>query len=56
MNNRNFDLNCGRPASFPIPSQRWEDWDAELRSKFQPDVSLIVCIIPGNKNKSPLYD
>ena len=56
MNNRNFDLNCGRPASFPIGSQRWEDWDGELRSKFQPDVSLIVCIIPGSKNKSPLYD
>ena len=56
MNSRNFDLNCGRPACFPIASQRWEDWHNELRSKYQPDVSLIVCIIPGTKNNSPLYD
>lgn len=44
------------PRPFPIPSARWGDWDQALRSNLNPNVQIIVCAIPGQKQKSPLYD
>lgn len=51
-----FGLQCGMPRPFPIPSARWGDWDQALRSNLNPNVQIIVCAIPGQKQKSPLYD
>ena len=39
-----------------MPTNRAQDWKNELRRVLNPNVQLIVCIVPGARNKSPLYD
>jgi aubergine-like protein len=51
-----FQVVCEKPATFPIRSDRWEDWDAELRRRLNRNVQIIICILPGARGKSRLYD
>jgi aubergine-like protein len=52
----------GRPKCFSIPvarrGQEWQEWDRVLREKVTrgSGVQLIVCILPGSRGKSSLYD
>jgi hypothetical protein len=39
-----------------MPTNKAKDWIKELRGVNYQQVQLIVCIVPGARNKSPLYD
>jgi aubergine-like protein len=51
-----FEVQCQKPVIFPVRGDRWEEWDRNLREKLNPQVQLIVCILPGQRGKSRLYD
>ena len=53
---KSFQVACDKPAMFPVSSDRWADWDRVLRSILNPSVKIILCVLPGNKGKSKLYD
>ncbi|OMJ83571.1 hypothetical protein SteCoe_15480 [Stentor coeruleus] len=53
---KTFNVACEKPAQFSIASDRWEDWDRILRQTLNPGVKIIICVLPGFKGKSRLYD
>ena len=53
---KSFNANIDRPAKFSVGSENWNDWDRVLRSKLNPTVKIIVCVLPGSRGKSKLYD
>jgi aubergine-like protein len=53
---KSFQVSCDKPAMFSVQSERWQDWDRLLRSSLNPSVKIVICILPGAKGKSRLYD
>ena len=59
---RQFGFSGNSPACFSVPfarrGQEWQEWDRLLREKITrgSDVQLIICILPGSRGKSSLYD
>lgn len=51
-----YKVQCSKPALFGVKSDRWNDWDNLLKSTLNPGIKMIVCILPGNRGKSKLYD
>jgi aubergine-like protein len=49
-------FNAAAPGRFEIQSQSWAEWKSTLISKLNPSVQLIICVLPGPKNKAPLYN
>jgi len=53
---RTFRIDCSQPKKFPVRTENWSDWDRKLREVLNPEVDMMVCILPGNRGKSRLYD
>jgi aubergine-like protein len=53
---KTFHFACEKPAMFSVSSERWQDWDRVLRATLNPTVRFIICVLPGNRGKSRLYD
>jgi aubergine-like protein len=53
---KTFQFACEKPAMFGVSSERWSDWDRVLRSTLNPTVKFIICVLPGSRGKSRLYD
>lgn len=53
---KTFNVACEKPATFSVSSDRWEDWDRILRQTLNQSVKIIICVLPGYKGKSRLYD
>ncbi|CAG9312433.1 unnamed protein product [Blepharisma stoltei] len=51
-----YKVNCQKPAMFGVKSDRWNDWDQKLKESLNPQVQMIVCVLPGQRGKSRLYD
>ncbi|OMJ88066.1 hypothetical protein SteCoe_10049 [Stentor coeruleus] len=51
-----YKVQCQKPVLFGVKSDRWNDWEQILRSNLNPSIKMIVCILPGNRGKSRLYD
>ncbi len=39
-----------------MSTNKAKDWINKLRGVKYEEIQLIVCIVPGARNKSPLYD
>jgi aubergine-like protein len=50
-----FQVACRPPNLMSVSSARWADWDRLLRGIPQ-GVQMLVCILPGQRGKSQLYD
>mmetsp|Transcript_18130 Transcript_18130/g.32433 ORF Transcript_18130/g.32433 Transcript_18130/m.32433 type:complete len:775 (-) Transcript_18130:767-3091(-) len=50
-----YQVQCRPPNQMSVQSTRWSDWDRTIRG-IPPDVQMIVCILPGQRGKSQLYD
>lgn len=50
-----FQVQCRPPNLMAVPSTRWPDWDRLIRG-IPSEVQMIVCILPGQRGKSQLYD
>lgn len=51
-----FHVQSSPPNMLPLRgANRWEPW-RECISKADPSVTILICIIPGFKGKSPIYD
>lgn len=53
---KGFQVLCEKPAMFAVNSDKWQDWDRVLRASLNPTVRVVICVLPGNKGKSRLYD
>ena len=53
---KTFQFACEKPALFAVSSDRWQDWDRVLRTTLNPTVKFIICVLPGSRGKSRLYD
>jgi aubergine len=53
---KTYNVQSDKPAMFGVKSDRWSDWDTMLKANLNPSVKMIVCILPGNRGKSRLYD
>jgi len=52
-----FHIQCGPPALFPIQGgNRWPAWEETMKKNLRPDIAVVICVIPGFKGKSPIYD
>lgn len=52
-----FHIQCSAPALFPIQGgNRWPAWEEAMRKNLRPDVIAVICVLPGFKGKSPIYD
>lgn len=46
-----------QPAVFPVRGgMNPESWKKEIKSKLNNNVQAVVLLVPGQKNKSPIYD
>lgn len=50
-----YQVQCRPPNLMAVPSTRWGDWDRLIRG-IPPDVQMILCVLPGQRGKSQLYD
>lgn len=50
------NFNAGPPARFELQSQNWQEWRDSLMKNLRPSVELIICVLPGPKNKAPMYN
>jgi len=53
---KTFRVSAAPPASFGLSTNNWDEWEARLREVLAPDVQFIICILPGSRGKSKLYD
>jgi aubergine len=53
---KSFNVVCDKPAMFAVHSDKWQDWDRILRQNLNPTVKIVICVLPGSRNKSKLYD
>jgi aubergine-like protein len=50
-----YQVQCNPPNLMAVSSARWADWDRLLRS-VPAEVQMLVCVLPGQRGKSQLYD
>lgn len=51
-----FGIQSSKPVMFALRgANRWEPW-RDCISKADPTVSILICVLPGFKGKSPIYD
>ena len=53
-----FKYDCSQPAMFKINGndREFRSWETEMKAKLNPNVTLAVFILQGNKNGAPMYD
>lgn len=52
---KSYDYTCNPPAVFAVPSNRVADWESALRKVLNPNVKMVLMILPGRKGKAELY-
>ena len=53
---KSFNVVCEKPALFGVKSDKWQEWDRLLRQSLNPSVKIVICVLPGSRGKSRLYD
>ncbi len=51
-----FGYEINKPREFSIRSTRFEDWERSIKENINTSVQAVVFLLPGQKNKAPLYD
>ncbi|CAG9313019.1 unnamed protein product [Blepharisma stoltei] len=52
---KTYNVACSRPVVISLRSDRWDEWERTL-SNPNNNSQLIVCVLPGQRGKSRLYD
>ena len=53
---KTYNVQSDKPLLFGVRTDKWNDWDAVLKQNLNPSIKMIVCILPGARGKSRLYD
>ena len=51
-----FNYEVRKPREFAMRSNRFEEWEREIRGSINTTVQAVVLLLPGQKGKAPLYD
>jgi hypothetical protein len=51
-----IDFEVAPPREFAIKTNRFPEWRDVLKANLNPSVQCVVCLLPGQKGKAPLYD
>ena len=51
-----FKYQASKPREFCVKGTRFADWERAVKENLNASVQAIVLILPGQKNKAPLYD
>lgn len=53
---KTYNVDCNKPRLFAVRTDRWDDWERELKTNLNPQVQAVICVLPGARGKSRLYD
>jgi aubergine-like protein len=51
-----FHYQVSKPREFAMRTNRFDDWQREIKQSVNSSVQMLVLLLPGQKNKAPLYD
>jgi hypothetical protein len=52
---KTFNFDAAEIRKIPVNSPNFEDWKKAVLSNTNPNTQMLICAIPGNRQKGALY-